>query len=374
MNFWKSLYICSVKSRQSLSNQTAGYCFYMTPIPTDLNHFDGRRFNSYSNYFTKQFGGRVQKISIDAGFSCPNRDGKISTGGCTFCSNDAFNPSYCRPEKSIKQQIEEGIKFHQRRYRRANKYLAYFQPFSNTYKPLEELKRIYAEALEPIDSRQHTAQRRNDMDSKAEETPEIIGIVIGTRPDLVDEALLQYLNEIQKTHYVMLEYGVESVYDETLKRVNRGHDFATAERAIHITADYGIPCGAHFIFGLPGESKTMMLDAADVISQLPLTTVKFHQLQIFKGTKMAEEYLEHPDHFHLFDLEEYIDFVIDFAERLNPDIVIERFAGEVPPRYLVSEPWMKLRYDEVLSRIEKRMEERDTWQGKTFIQFFHATP
>lgn len=336
---------------------------------------DNRRFNSYSSYFKRQFGGRVQKISIDAGFSCPNRDGKISTGGCTFCSNAAFNPSYCKPEKSIRQQIEEGIEFHQRRYRRANQYLAYFQPFSNTYKPLEELKRIYQQALEGIDSSQRTAQRRkcfaidevNDMPSQALETPRIIGIVIGTRPDLIDEALLQYLNEIQKTHYVMLEYGVESVYDETLKRVNRGHDFATAERAIRMTAEHNIPCGAHFIFGLPGESKTMMLDASNIISQLPLTTVKFHQLQIFKSTTMAEEFLEHPEHFHLFDLEEYIDFVIDFAERLNPAIVIERFAGEVPPRYLVSEPWMKVRYDEVLNRIEKRMEERDTWQGKKII-------
>ena len=327
---------------------------------------DERRFNSYSNYFTKQFGGRVQKISIDAGFSCPNRDGKISTGGCTFCSNAAFNPSYCRPEKSIMQQIEEGIEFHQRRYRRANRYLVYFQAFSNTYKPLEELKKIYAQALEAMSFRVMGRAEMESMASQALEAPEIIGIVIGTRPDLIDEALLQYLNEIQQTHYVMLEYGVESVYDETLKRVNRGHDFTTAEKAIRMTADYGIPCGAHFIFGLPGESKEMMLDAADIISQLPLTTVKFHQLQIFKGTKMAEEYLEHPEHFHLFDLEEYIDFVIDFAERLNPDIVIERFAGEVPPRYLVSEPWMKLRYDEVLSRIEKRMAERDTWQGKCY--------
>ena len=334
---------------------------------------DERRFNSYSRYFAKQFGGRVQKISIDAGFSCPNRDGKISTGGCTFCSNEVFNPSYCRPEKSIKQQIEEGIEFHRRRYRRASQHLAYFQPFSNTYKPLEELKSIYSQAFEAIDSISAPSRARkcsafdvvNDMASKALEKPEIIGIVIGTRPDLIDEDILQYLSEIQKTHYVILEYGVESVYDETLKRVNRGHNFATAVKAIRMTADYGIPCGAHFIFGLPGESKEMMLDAADVISSLPLTTVKFHQLQIFKGTKMAEEYLEHPDAFHLFDLEEYIDFVIDFAERLNPDIVIERFAGEVPPRYLVSEPWMKLRYDEVLSRIEKRMEERNTWQGKT---------
>ena len=306
---------------------------------------DERRFNSYSRYFAKQFGGRVQKISIDAGFSCPNRDGRISTGGCTFCSNEAFNPSYCRPEKSIRQQIDEGIEFHRRRYRRANKYLAYFQPFSNTYKPIEELKNIYEQALE---------------------VPEIVGIVIGTRPDLVDNGILQLLNEIQETHYVMLEYGVESVYDETLRRINRGHDFATAEKAIQLTAHYGIPCGAHFIFGLPGESKETMLRAADIISQLPLTTVKFHQLQIFKGTKMAEEYIQHPEHFHLFDLEEYIDFVVDFAERLNPNIVIERFAGEVPPRYLVSEPWMKLRYDEVLVKIEKRMEERDTWQGRLY--------
>lgn len=306
---------------------------------------DTRRFNSYNAYFTKQFGSRVQKISIDAGFSCPNRDGKISTGGCTFCSNDAFNPSYCRPEKTIRQQIEEGIEFHKRRYRRANQYLAYFQPYSNTYKPLDELKKIYSQALE---------------------IPEIAGIVIGTRPDLIDENILQYLDEIQKTHYVIVEYGIESVYDATLRHVNRGHDFATAKRAVELTAAYNLPCGGHFIFGLPGETKPMMLDAADIISQLPLTTVKFHQLQIFKNTTMADEYLQHKEAFHLFELEEYIDFVIDFTERLNPNIVIERFAGEVPPRYLLSEPWMKLRYDEVLTRIEKRMEERDTWQGKSY--------
>ena len=303
------------------------------------------RYNSYSQYFKSLFGSRVQKLSISAGFTCPNRDGKLSTGGCTFCSNDAFNPSYCSPEKSIRQQIEEGIEFHQRRYRRADKYLAYFQAYSNTYKPLEELKTIYQQALD---------------------IPSIKGIVIGTRPDCIDEPLLHYLNEVQQTHYVMLEYGVESVYDETLKCVNRGHDFATAQEAIEKTAQYGIPCGGHFIFGLPGETKAMMLDAADIISQLPLTTVKFHQLQIFKGTPMVQTYLEHPEAFHLFNLEEYIDFVIDFTERLNPAIVSERFAGEVPPRYLVSEPWMKLRYDQVLSLIEKRMEERDTWQGKFY--------
>lgn len=302
-----------------------------------------RRFNSYPSYCLSLFASRIRKISVDAGFTCPNRDGTLGTGGCIFCSNAAFSPPYCSPEKPICQQIKEGIQFHQRRNQQAVQYLAYFQAYSNTYKPLNELKTIYQQALE---------------------LPEIKGIVIGTRPDCIDEPLLHYLTEIQQTHYVMLEYGVESVYDETLQRVNRGHDFATAERAIRLTAQYGIPCGAHLIFGLPGETKQMMLDAAGILSQLPLTTVKFHQLQIFKGTRMAEAFQQHPDAFHLFKLDEYIDFVIDFVERLNSDFVIERFAGEVPPRYLATESWMKLRYDEVLNRIEKRMEERNTWQGR----------
>lgn len=305
---------------------------------------DNRRFNSYSSYFTREFGGRVQKISIDAGFSCPNRIGKISTGGCTFCRNDAFNPSYCRPEKSVRQQIEEGIEFHQRRYRRAKSYLAYFQAFSNTYKPIDELERLYREALS-VDG--------------------VIGLVIGTRPDCINEETLEMVKDLNTT--VILEYGVESVYDQTLTRVNRGHDFATAKKAIELTYEYGFHCGGHFIFGLPGETREMMLNAAKVISELPLTTVKFHQLQIFKDTRMADEYLANPSDFHLFTLEDYIEFVIDFIERLSPDIVIERFAGEVPPRYLVSKPWLSLRYDQVLALIEKRLEERDTYQGIKFL-------
>lgn len=305
---------------------------------------DNRRFNSYSSYFTREFGSRVQKISIDAGFSCPNRDGKISTGGCTFCRNDAFNPSYCHPEKSIRKQIEEGIEFHQRRYRRAKSYLAYFQAFSNTYKPLNELEKLYREALS-VDG--------------------VIGLVIGTRPDCINVETLDMLKSLDAT--VILEYGVESVYDHTLTRVNRGHDFATAKKAIEITHKYGFHCGGHFIFGLPGETREMMLHTADIISELPLTSVKFHQLQIFKDTKMADEYIANPSDFHLFTLDDYIEFVIDFIERLNPGLVIERFAGEVPPRYLVSKPWLNLRYDQVLSLIEKRLEERNTYQGKKYL-------
>lgn len=305
---------------------------------------DNRRFNSYSSYFTREFGSRVQKISIDAGFSCPNRDGKISTGGCTFCRNDAFNPSYCHPEKSIRQQIEEGIGFHQRRYRRAKSFLAYFQAFSNTYRSLDELEKLYREALS-VDG--------------------VIGLVIGTRPDCINVETLEMLKDLNAT--IILEYGVESVYDQTLTRVNRGHDFATAKKAIELTHKYGFHCGGHFIFGLPGETREMMLNAAVIISKLPLTTVKFHQLQIFKDTKMADEYLANPSDFHLFTLEDYIEFVIDFIERLNPNIVIERFAGEVPPRYLVSKPWLNLRYDQVLALIEKRLEERNTYQGKKYL-------
>ncbi len=308
---------------------------------------DNRRFNSYSSYFTREFGGRVQKISIDAGFSCPNRDGKISTGGCAFCRNDAFNPSYCHSGKSVRQQIEEGIEFHQRRYRRAKSYLAYFQAYSNTYKPVDELEKLYCEALS---------------------VEGVSGLVIGTRPDCISEkilAMLQRIRSIFNTH-IIVEYGIESVYDSTLQRINRGHGFDIARKAVELTREYGFHCGGHLIFGLPGETRDMMLHAADVVSKLPLTSVKFHQLQIFKDTKMADEYLANPSDFQLFNLEDYIEFVIDFIERLNPNIVIERFAGEVPPRFLVSKPWLNLRYDQVLSLIEKRLEERDTYQGKNF--------
>ena len=315
---------------------------------------DDRRFNSYNSYFKREFGGRLQKISIDAGFSCPNRDGKISHGGCTFCRNDAFNPSYCRPEKSVKEQITEGIAFHRVRYRRAKSFLAYFQPYSNTYKPTEELYDIYSQALN-IEG--------------------VAGIVIGTRPDCINEETLCMLETLKEEYtdkdtgikpIIIIELGIESVYDETLRRINRGHDFATAADAVNMVHQHGFPCGGHYIFGLPGETREMMINSADIISELPLTTIKFHQLQIFKDTKMAEEYLANSNNFKLFTLEEYIDFIIDYVERLNPNIVIERFAGEVPPRFLVSKPWLNLRYDQVLNMIENRLEQRDTYQGKLF--------
>jgi len=304
-----------------------------------------RRFNSYAQYFIKEFGERVQKVTVDAGFTCPNRDGSKGTGGCTYCNNDAFNPSYCSPSKSIKQQIEEGIEFHAKRYRRAGKFLAYFQAFSNTYDSLENLKKIYSQALEVED---------------------IAGLVVGTRPDCIDDEKLEYFRELSKKVYVIIEYGIESCYNKTLQLINRGHTFEDAAKAIEKTAAVGLKTGAHIIFGLPGETKEQMIAEAETLSRLPLNNLKIHQLQIVKGAQMARDYKQNPDLFRFFEMEEYIDLVIGFLEKLNPSIVVERFAGEVPPRFIAGPHWGPLRYDQILQKIENRLTERDTWQGKYF--------
>lgn len=309
---------------------------------------DERRFNSYAAYFKRTFGSRMQKVTINAGFGCPNRDGSISWGGCTFCRNDAFTPSYCQSHKSITQQIEEGIEFHRRRYRTAQRYLAYFQSFSNTYAPLEQLKRCYDEALAH---------------------PDVAGIVVGTRPDCVDEQKLDYFAELSKQKYVILEYGVESCYDTTLRNINRGHDFATAQRAIKMTAERGIHCGAHFILGLPGESEQMLVEQVEKINSLPLTTIKFHQLQLFKDTLMAKEYDAHPERFHFWSVDEYIDLFVEIVRRLRPDIVIERFAGEAPPRYHHIEGWGLIRNETLLMMLDKQLELKDVYQGDIFNIF-----
>lgn len=304
-----------------------------------------KRFNSYSEYFKRTIGERIQKVTIDAGFTCPNRDGLKGTGGCTYCNNDAFNPSYCVPEKTVKQQIEEGIEFHFKRYRRAKNFLAYFQAYSNTYAPLDYLKKIYSEALS---------------------VPGVIGLVIGTRPDCIDDEKLAYFKELSKKYYIIIEYGIESCNNETLKRINRGHTFEEAVEALEKSKKYGLKTGAHFIFGLPGESKEFLLKEADIISSLPIDTVKFHQLQIIKGTAMELEYNNNPENFTFFELSEYIDFFIQFLERFNPNIVIERFAGEVPPRFLAGTGWGLVRNDQIMVKFEKRLEELDTWQGRLF--------
>lgn len=304
-----------------------------------------KRYHAFVDWLRARYGGRLQKIVIDAGFTCPNRDGSLSTGGCTYCDNAAFHPAYSTPQKSIAQQIDEGIEFHRGRYRGTSRYLAYFQPYSNTYAPLEKMQKLYGEALAH---------------------PAVEGIVVGTRPDCVDDAKLDYLAELARKHIVLLEFGIESCYDKTLARINRGHTFAQAEAAVRAASERGLTVGAHFILGLPGESREEMLAAADKINALPLTSVKFHQLQLIKGTRMAAEYAAHPEAFVTFALDEYLDFFIDLLERLRPDLCIERFAGEVPPRFVERTPWGLIRNAELLRLLEARLEERDTRQGRYY--------
>jgi radical SAM protein (TIGR01212 family) len=303
-----------------------------------------RRFNAYTNYLRVLFGGRVQKVSVHAGFTCPNRDGTKGTGGCTFCNNDAFSPSYCRAEKPIKQQILEGILFHETRYKTADKYLAYFQAFSNTYKPLGDLQKIYNQALE---------------------NERVIGLVIGTRPDCMDNEKLEYFKKLAEDYYIVIEYGIESCNNDTLRRINRGHTFEETVKAINETSAMGIRTGAHMIFGLPGESKEEMLNSAKIISSLPLNNIKLHQMQIIKETAVAEEYKKNPGGFYIFNFDEYIDFIVNYLELLNPAFIVERIAGEVPPRYNSGIQW-GLRYDQILSLLEKRLEEKNTWQGRLY--------
>ena len=426
---------------------TATAATLVTAAATDY-YPEGKRYNSFVGYYRRRYGERVQKLVLDAGFSCPNRDGTVGWGGCSYCDNAAFHPGYSTPGKALLAQIEEGIEFQRVRYPRVRHYLGYFQAYSNTYGTLERLQRAYEEVLSH---------------------PEVVGIVIGTRPDCVDEEKLDYLsglaggrvlkgwrrtfggsgidggwanersadsgsgangwraddrstndrstddrstndrstndrstNSISTNSIsansrstnggsiddrstnngsadgglpegktidapiVVVEYGIESCYDATLRRINRGHDFECARRAVEMTAERGLDTGAHFILGLPGETREMLLDQCDAISSLPLRSVKFHQLQIVKGTAMEKEYAADPSAFYRPGLDEYLDFVIDILERLRPDLYIERVAGEVPPRFVNDTPWGLVRNFEILRMLDRRMEERGARQGRLF--------
>lgn len=429
------------------TSATSAAATLATAAATDY-YPEGKRYNSFVGYYRRRYGERVQKLVLDAGFSCPNRDGTVGWGGCSYCDNAAFHPGYSTPGKALLAQIEEGIEFQRVRYPRVRHYLGYFQAYSNTYGTLERLQRAYEEVLSH---------------------PEVVGIVIGTRPDCVDEEKLDYLsglaggrvlkgwrrtfggsgidggwvnersadsgsgangwraddrstndrstndrstndrstndrstndrsaNSISTNSIsanggsiddrstnngsadgglpegktidapiVVVEYGIESCYDATLRRINRGHDFECARRAVEMTAERGLDTGAHFILGLPGETREMLLNQCDAISSLPLRSVKFHQLQIVKGTAMEKEYAADPSAFYRPGLDEYLDFVIDILERLRPDLYIERVAGEVPPRFVNDTPWGLVRNFEILRMLDRRMEERGARQGRLF--------
>ncbi|WP_299577659.1 TIGR01212 family radical SAM protein [uncultured Sunxiuqinia sp.] len=302
-----------------------------------------KRFNDFPTYFKNKFNGRVQKVAVDAGFTCPNRDGVKARNGCSYCNNKSFQPDYCGPEKSIAVQVQQGIDFYSRKYP-TMRFLAYFQAYSNTYADLEVLKQRYQEALAH---------------------PQVIGLVLGTRPDCVTPEILDYLAELSKDYYVMVEYGVESVQDKTLDRINRGHHFAQAKWAIEQTSSRNIHTCAHLILGLPGETRNDLLNQAREISQLPVENLKLHQLQIHKGTQMAVEFARQPEDFHLFTAEEYVELIVDYLELLNPEIVVERFVSQTSKNLLIAPKW-GLKNFEFVVKVEKRLAERNTWQGRLF--------
>jgi len=305
---------------------------------------NNKRFNDYSSFIKKQFSKRVQKISLDTGFTCPNRDGTKGVGGCTYCNNQTFNPNYCKPDKSITQQLNEGIEFFAKKYK-TQQYLAYFQAYTNTYADIELVKHLYNEAIGH---------------------PQVMGLVIGTRPDCISNDLIDFLSELSNQYYISLEFGVESTLDKTLKIVNRCHTFKETVAAYELSKNKGLHLGAHMIIGLPGESKEDILNHAKEISKLPINSLKLHHLQVVKHTMMATQLKEDPAMFSFFTIEEYVDLITDFVALLRPDIIIERFSSQSPAHLLIAPKWNGLKNFEIVAKIDKKLVEKNLWQGKLY--------
>jgi radical SAM protein (TIGR01212 family) len=309
----------------------------------DLNKVNTPYYNDYGTWIRRQFPYRVQKISIDAGFTCPNRDGRISTGGCIYCDNRTFNPSYCQRRHSVTQQLEEGKRFFAHKYPDM-KYLAYFQAFTNTYAPLSQLKALYEEALQVDD---------------------IVGIVIGTRPDCVSDELLDYLAELNQRTFVLVEYGIESANNDTLLRINRGHSFEQSQEAIQRTHQRGLLTGAHIILGLPGEDAAESLRQASIISSLPIDILKIHQMQIIRGTRLAEEFAANP--FHIYTVDDYIQLIAEYIQRLRPDLILERFVSQSPKELLIAPHWGLKNY-EFTNLLVNYLKQNKIYQGQFFLK------
>ena len=309
----------------------------------DLNKVNTPYYNDYGTWIRRQFPYRVQKISIDAGFTCPNRDGRISTGGCIYCDNRTFNPSYCQRRLKVSAQLDEGKQFFAHKYPDM-KYLAYFQAFTNTYAPIAQLKALYEEALQVED---------------------IVGIVIGTRPDCVSDELLDYLAELNERTFVLVEYGLESANNATLQRINRGHSFKQSVSALERTHQRGLLTGAHIILGLPGEDAAESLRQAPILSQLPIDILKIHQMQIIRGTKLAEMYEREP--FHIYSVDEYIELIAQYIQRLRPDMVLERFVSQSPKELLIAPHWGLKNY-EFTNKLVNYLKAKNIHQGQLVLR------
>lgn len=300
-------------------------------------------YNDYTTFLRRHFDVKVQKLTVNAGFTCPNRDGTVGWGGCTYCNNQTFNPDYCRTERSVTEQLKEGKHFFARKYPDM-RYLAYFQAYTNTYASLPALQRLYEEAL-AVDG--------------------VVGLVIGTRPDCMPASLLFYLEQLARHTFVLVEYGIESTCDDTLRRINRGHTMAVAADAIERTAACGIPVGGHVILGLPGEDDRCLMRQARDVSALPLTLLKMHQLQLVRGTRMAAEFRADPSAFRLYTADEYVDVVVGYLRRLRPSLVVERFVSQSPRQLLLAPDWGLKNY-EFTARVVRRMQELGVRQGDCY--------
>ena len=299
------------------------------------------RFNAFGPFLRKRFGAVVYKVNVDAGFTCPNRDGTVGTTGCIYCNNDSFRPSDCKSAFSIKDQVRRGMSYLSIRYK-AEKFLVYFQPFTNTYAPVEELERLYREALA---------------------VPTVIGLAIGTRPDCVDKEKIALLESLAKDRFILVEYGLQSMYDKSLDYILRGHDYRTFLNALDLTINRGIHIGAHIIVGIPTETREETLAMADELSLLPIEFLKIHQLQVIRDTVLARQYELLP--FHTFGYGEYLDFLLDFIERLSPDIVLQRLFATAPDKILIAPQWDRTRH-QILHDIEVRFAERNAVQGSLY--------
>jgi len=304
--------------------------------------FQGKYYNTYSDFILNKYGERVQKVTVNAGFTCPNRDGTLAVGGCIYCNNDSFNPAGNDPAKSINQQVNEGIHFLQRRYK-TQKYFVYFQAYTNTYAPLEKLKDLYQEAL--------TAH------------PGVVGLTIGTRPDCVDERKLDYLAGLAEKYDITIEYGLESIYDDTLLKINRRHDFQSYLQAVAMTTRRGIQICTHIILGFPWETFGQWIHEADVLSGISMNFLKVHHLHIVKNTALGQQYLQQP--FDLIGYPQYLDLICSFLERLNPKIIIQRLFAETPAALLLAPGWHKSS-TEILRDIDREFTRRGSWQGQKY--------
>ncbi len=297
-----------------------------------------RRYHAFGEYLRDRFRAQVYKVNVDAGFTCPNRDGTVSLGGCIYCNNDSFRPSACSSTVPLRQQIEKGIPYLRRRYG-AEKFIVYFQPFTNTHAPVETLERLYREALD---------------------VPDVVGLAIGTRPDCVDERKIALLEDLARDHFILVEYGLQSVYDRTLKFINRGHDYRCFRRAVEMTAGRGIQVGAHLILGFPTETREDMLAMAGELSGLAVGFLKLHQLQVISGTALATLYQAKP--FPTLGYREYLGLVTEFLERLSPEIVIQRLFASAPESILIAPVWNRTR-SEFLKDLDKLLETSGVRQG-----------